>query len=127
MTRRTYCFLVIVALHMGVAKMSQNRVVQAQADANERVVSVTSLAQLQQALRAARPGTRVEVAPGEYSGNLHIEGLRGEAGNPIVLAGADRENPPVFKGDWHLVAPAYDEIRDLVISNARSNGINIDD
>ncbi|MFV1969316.1 MAG: hypothetical protein ACC628_28175, partial [Pirellulaceae bacterium] len=70
------------------------------------------------------------IAPGTYQGGLHFNGLHGEEGKPIILAAADKENPPVLKGRnscIHLTDPAYVELHNLVLTEATSNGINIDD
>jgi hypothetical protein len=110
------CLLLCAAQMRGAAQM--------------RIIKVDSTAQLRVALREARPGTRVEIAPGEYAGGLYIEGPRGEAGKPIVIAGADAKNPPVFSGGnvgLHLADPRWIEIEDIIVEDSRDNGISIDD
>src|SRR5687767_13112717 len=64
----------------------------------ERGVLVTSVAELQRAAAAARPGTRIRIGPGTYPGGVHLVGLTGAAGRPVVLEAADPERPPVFEG-----------------------------
>ena len=44
------------------------------------------------AVRAAMPGTRVEVAPGEYAGGFFFEKLRGEK----VLTAGPSQRLPLF-------------------------------
>ncbi len=47
---------------------------------------------------AAQP-TRNVTASARTKGGLHFQGLRGEHGKPIILAAADKANPPVFRGN----------------------------
>lgn len=85
---------------------------------------------LREALAAARPGATVYVAPGTYEGGLYLTGLQGTVDAPIVIAGADPENPPVIEGGgncMHIVNPGHLELRDLVLRGATANGLNIDD
>lgn len=82
------------------------------------------------ALRAARPGDRILLAPGEYRGGIDHRGLRGEKNAPILIAAADPEKPPVIRASGsglHLISPAYVELRHLIIEGASGNGLNIDD
>lgn len=84
---------------------------------------------LREALANARPGATVYVAPGVYEGGLHLRNLQGAEDAPIVIAGADPENPPVIEGGsgMHLVNPTHVELRDLVLRGSSANGLNIDD
>jgi len=98
--------------------------------AQPEVVRVTDSAQLRQAVRHARPGTTVLLAPGEYTGGLYFENVRGEPGRPITIAAQDAQKPPVIRGGGtglHISKAAYLELRGLVITGARYNGLNIDD
>lgn len=92
---------------------------------------VTTADELRAAVAKATPGTRIEVAPGEYPGGLRFENLRGEKGKPIVIAGADPKNLPRITGGGgngiHLVNPSYVELHHLQFSNCRANGVSIDD
>ena len=93
-------------------------------------VSVASVEELRRAVAEARPGTTILIAPGEYPGGHHFRGLRGEPGSPIVIRGADVNDPPVFKGRnnaFQFSGIAHVEIRDLILSGATGNGLNIDD
>ena len=95
-----------------------------------QVVPVGTRDQLESAVANAKPGTTILIAPGEYDGGLDFRGLRGEEGKPIILAAADKEDPPVFRGRntcFHLADTAFVEIHDLILTQARGNGINIDD
>ena len=97
---------------------------------SQLVVRVRDTAQLRRALSSPSPGTRILLAPGTYVGGLHLSGIQGEEGRPIVIAADDPDSPPLISGGgtgMHLVQPAYLELRDLVVTGARSNGINIDD
>jgi hypothetical protein len=100
------------------------------AAAPAKTVRVSSNAELQSALSAAVPGTRIEIAAGDYSGGLSFTGLRGEKDRPIVLAGADPEKPPKFTGGTtglHLVNPAFVELHHLAFTGAKANGVSLDD
>jgi hypothetical protein len=93
-------------------------------------VKVNGAAELRAAVAAARPGTRMVLAGGNYGAGFHFGNLRGEEGNPIVMAAADSNNPPVFRDGnvaMHLSNPAYVELHDLVFTKLAQNGINIDD
>jgi pectate lyase len=95
-----------------------------------RELSVRNSAELLRAARAARPGTTILLAPGTYRGGLTISSLQGTADQPIVVTAADPNNRPVIEGGTsclHLTDPAHVELRDLVLTGARVNGLNIDD
>jgi hypothetical protein len=92
-------------------------------------VRVSTQAELTRALSEARPGTTILIAPGKYRGGLSAR-LAGTKEEPIVVAGADPKDPPVIEGGGgglHLRSPAHVELRDLVVTGASGNGINIDD
>lgn len=91
-----------------------------------QVVPVDGNDSLRAALLAARPGHRIELAPGEYAARF-ASGLRGEAGSPIVITAADRAHPPRFVAGIHLSSIAHVTLSDLVIERAAANGLNIDD
>ena len=93
-------------------------------------VGVRDVAGFRRAVAAAGPGTRILLAPGDYPGNFFFQNVHGAAGRPIVLAAADPARPPrlvgkvtclQFSGASHL------ELRDLVLTGAAENGLNIDD
>jgi Right handed beta helix region len=93
-------------------------------------VRVSNRDELVDALRAAKPGTNIVIAAGVYQGGLSQTKLAGTKEHPIVIAGADRDHPPVIEGGGsglHLSSPAHAELRDLVIQGTRGNGLNIDD
>lgn len=98
--------------------------------AMSQTVTVNTRDQIVKAVQQAKPGTTVLIAPGTYQGGLNFNGLQGEQNKPITLAAADKENPPVFKGRnscFHLTDPAFVELHNLILTDARGNGINIDD
>jgi hypothetical protein len=91
---------------------------------------VRDAAEFRQAVSSAKPGTRIRLAPGTYPGGFDFRNLRGTANQPIVIAGADPDRPPVFQGGTaglHFSNPMFVELKDLVITNMIGNGLNIDD
>lgn len=98
--------------------------------ANAADVTVKDVASLRAAAGAAKPGTRILLAPGEYPGGTLLSGVAGSAAMPVVIAAADPAKPPVFRGGaegLHLSDVAYLELRDLAFIGARGNGLNMDD
>jgi len=96
----------------------------------DETIAVRDRTGLVEALRKAKPGTRVLLAPGTYAGGLAQAGLKGTAAQPIVVAGADPVRPPVIEGGasgLQLSSPEHLELRDLVFRQATGNGLNIDD
>ncbi|MCI0360812.1 MAG: right-handed parallel beta-helix repeat-containing protein [Planctomycetaceae bacterium] len=94
------------------------------------VVEVRNRDELASALRDAKPGTIIRIAPGNYGGGLSQGRLRGTKDQPIIIAGADPDKAPVIEGGGsglHLSSPAHVELRDLIIAGANGNGLNIDD
>lgn len=61
-------------------------------------VRVGTREELVRAVRTAKPGTTILVAPGKYAGGLSQAKLRGTQESPIVIAGADASDPPIFEG-----------------------------
>ena len=85
---------------------------------------------LERALRRARPGTRILLAPGLYGNGLRLLGLRGAKGRPIVLQAKDPLHPPLFRGGKvgiHLSSCAQLVLRHLKVQGCSQNGINADD
>ena len=92
-------------------------------------VRVTDNESLARAMRAAKPGTRILIAPGTYRGGISAS-IRGAKGKPVVIRADDPQNPPRIVGGGsgiHLTGSSYDEIYDLIIERATGNGINVDD
>jgi hypothetical protein len=93
-------------------------------------VKVSGAAELRAAVAAAKPGTRILLAGGDYGAGFYFGNVRGEEAKPIVIAAADTNNPPVFRNgnvSMHFSNPAYVELHDLVFTKLSGNGINIDD
>jgi hypothetical protein len=85
---------------------------------------------LRQAMAEATPGTRILLAPGEYAGGIFFGGLHGEEGQPIVIAAADPDRPPVIRGGgaaFHLPDACHLELSDLELVGGTGNGLNMDD
>jgi hypothetical protein len=81
------------------------------------------------ALRAAvaelKPGTTLQIAPGEYPGGHHVSDLA-----DLTLEALDRKNPPHFKGGssgWQFSRCPGLTLRHLKISGQSVNGLNLDD
>lgn len=93
-------------------------------------LKVNGPAELRAAVSAAKPGTTLLLAGGNYGAGFYFSNLRGEKGKPIVIAAADSKNPPVFRDgnvSMHLSNPAHVELHNLVFTKLSHNGINIDD
>lgn len=91
---------------------------------------VNNATEFRQAVAHAEPGSRILLAPGNYSGDFHFSNVRGATNRPIVIAAADPAHPPVFGGTstgLQFSRPAFMELHHLIIRNAKINGLNIDD
>ena len=96
----------------------------------EQVVPVNDDASLRRALREAKPGTTIRIAPGQYQPGIYVSRLKGTQQHPIVIEGADEERPPSFedgKVAWHLIDCAHLTFRNIAVRGQSANGINIDD
>lgn len=96
----------------------------------ENVVRVSDDQSLRAALGRAKPGTHIQIAPGKYRPEVAIARLTGTAESPIVIEGAEPDNPPLFAGGgegWHLIGCAYVTLRNIAVRGQSSNGINVDD
>jgi hypothetical protein len=99
-------------------------------DARAADVKVSGAAELRAAVAAAKPGTRILLAGGNYGAGFHFSNVRGEEKQPIIIAAADTNNLPVFRDGnvaMHFSNPAYVELHNLVFTKLSQNGINIDD
>lgn len=93
-------------------------------------VSVKNSSQFSRAIGELRPGTTLLLEPGIYSGGIHLRDIEGKDGQPIVIEGADPNNPPVFAGGsqaMHLANCSYITLRNIKVRGFPTNGINIDD
>jgi len=98
--------------------------------AQETRVAVTDDATLRRALAAAKPGSRIVLAPGKYRAGLEIINVRGSADKRLVIEAADPKDKPVIEGGRlgiHVRGCAYVTLRNLVVRGAAGNGINVDD
>lgn len=93
-------------------------------------VKVNGAAELRSAVAGAKPGTRILLTGGSYGAGFYFSNVRGEEKQPIVIAAADAQQPPVFRDGnvaMHFSNPAYVELHNLVFTKLAQNGINIDD
>lgn len=92
-------------------------------------LTVSDSESLGRALREARPGSVIRLAPGRFAGGISVENVSGTAAAPIIVAGA-AGGASVIEGGAsgiQLSGCSYWELRDVVFSGATANGINIDD
>lgn len=94
-------------------------------------IRVMDSGQFRAEIRRLAPGTTLLLAPGVYEGGLYLEKVAGTENAPIVIAGQDANNPPIFRGAggqaMHLADCSYITLRNLQVEGFPSNGINIDD
>lgn len=91
---------------------------------------VSNTEEFNRAVGLAKPGDKILLNPGEYGNNYFFRGVHGTAENPIVIGAANTNRPPRLVGKdtpLHFAGTSYLELRDLVISGSRDNGLNIDD
>ncbi len=94
------------------------------------IVEVNDDASLRTALRRAGPGTVIRIAPGRYQPGVSAAGLKGTPERPIVIEGADPDQPPLFEGGkvaWQLSDCEHLTLRNIAVRGQQANGINIDD
>lgn len=93
-------------------------------------VTVSTREALVAELSKAGAGTVIRIAPGNYEGGISARGLRGTKDKPILITALDPKQPPVFTGrsfGFQLSGCSHIELRDLQITGASGNGLNIDD
>jgi hypothetical protein len=99
-------------------------------------VQVATDEEFRAALAVAKAGTRILIAPGRYRGGFARSGLQGTEAEPVVIAGADPQEPPEFVGEaaggsgsvaMHLSQISHVVLQDLVVRGFPGNGLNIDD
>jgi len=91
---------------------------------------VTTRSELYEALRSAKPGAVVRLAPGDYAGGLHFLNLHGSKTSPITLEALDPSKPPRIVGGGsglQFSRVSHLKLRNLVFQGASGNGLNIDD
>lgn len=82
------------------------------------------------ALGQLAPGTTLLLAPGVYEGGVYVRDLAGTAEAPIVIQGAEPDNPPVFRNGRTAIQLSdcrHLTLRHLRIEGFPGNGINVDD
>lgn len=82
------------------------------------------LAAALRALPRAEP-TRLRIAPGEYPGGHHVDGVAG-----LTVEALDPKNPPHFRGGanaWQFSRCPDLTVRNLRLSGQTGNGLNLDD
>jgi hypothetical protein len=92
-------------------------------------VRVTNQDTLRAALKQARPGTRILLAPGSY-GKTGGGAVHGTAERPVIIESADPQRPAVFEGgQWGLYISKCSHLvlRNFTVRNTQINGINLDD
>lgn len=117
-------FLVILAIML----LCQNAAAVEKITGSTKII--TSLKDLRTAIRDVIPGDKILIEPGIYMGGFGARNINGTKENPIVIAGRDPDNPPVFSGRGEAVklsSVSYIKIENLKINKFTGNGINIDD
>ncbi len=89
-------------------------------------VSVSTTEALVSALKDAKPGARILVAPGRYEG-FFVANVKGSSEHPIVVEAADEKSPPTIVSGVQASDVEYIELVGLVFEGAPANGLNIDD
>ncbi len=98
--------------------------------ANGQEMMVQNSAELRDALHRAKPGATIVLDGVSFQSGLRIEGVLGTKEKPIVIMGADQENPPLFKGGSvgiQLSRCKYITLRNIRVVECTGNGINVDD
>jgi hypothetical protein len=82
-------------------------------------------AELRAVVNNLQPGTTVRIAPGTYSGGLHVRGVA-----RLTIAGQDPDHPPRIEGGnvgWMFSRCDHLTLQDLHLRGQRENGLNLDD
>ena len=93
-------------------------------------IKVSDVEGLRRAIKVAKPGTTISLAPGNYGNGVWVKELNGTEAKPIIITGADKGNPPLFKGGKeaiHFVDCNYVTLQNVKVVGASGNGINADD
>jgi hypothetical protein len=84
---------------------------------------------LRRAVREAKPGDTIKIAPGTYQGGV-FGSPKGTKDRRITIEAADPKGPPLIRGGTncvHLAGAAYVTVRNLKLAGASGNGLNVDD
>ena len=98
------------------------------ADAN--TVEVNTREALIEAVKNAKPGTTIVLAPGNYQGGLHFTNVHGEEGKPITIIGGKGDFFPTIRGGTNCIQisnASYLVLEKLQLREATGNNLNIDD
>jgi len=93
-------------------------------------IEVATSHALPEAVRRAKPGTRIVLPPGTYRGPCKITGARGRPGAMIRIVAKDPARPPVFAGGdvaFQLIDCQYVMVDGLVAEKAALNNIQVGD
>ena len=126
--------MVLMALLLAVGARHANRGScggEAQATGNPgAVITVRSSSEFQRALRGVQPGTTIRILSGQYPGDIYVANVHGRPDAPIIVQGADPQNPPVFVGGQtglQISEGSHFILRYLRFQGQKANGLNIDD
>lgn len=89
-------------------------------------VRVADSGGLRAALAAAKPGTTIVLATGDYDA-FSAANVRGVAGKPITVRAEDAAKPPCFTSGVQLSDVEHFVLADLLFTGSATNGLNIDD
>ena len=84
------------------------------------------------AIKIAKPGDIISIAPGTYQGGIYLTNIQGTKAKPITITAALKSHPPLFDGkfkqaeSFHLVSSNYIHLKNLKITRYYGNGLNID-
>lgn len=82
------------------------------------------------ALLSVKPGTTILISPGLYTQGIYLKDTHGTHDLPIVIAGSDPDNQPIFMGQGEgikMSSCSYIKFSNLTFQGFTKNGINIDD
>jgi hypothetical protein len=85
---------------------------------------------LRRALGELTPGTTLLLEPGVYEGGVFMDNVVGTEEAPIIIQGAEPNDPPIFRNGgtaFHLSDCRYVTLRNLRVEGFPGNGINVDD
>ncbi|NWK55838.1 right-handed parallel beta-helix repeat-containing protein [Verrucomicrobiaceae bacterium N1E253] len=94
------------------------------------VLKVDNTDELRRQLGRLKPGVTLSLAPGNYGNGFWIKNVKGTKDRPILITGADKQNPPVFSGGkeaLHFVNCHFITLQNVHVSGCSANGINADD
>lgn len=93
-------------------------------------VEIGSISELKTVFKTLNPGDSVKILPGTYNRGIFLKNICGLPYAPIIISGADPDNPPIFEGRGEglkLSSCSYIKFKDIIFRGFPTNGINIDD